>query len=69
MRKPFSPLELLSTIERLAGGLYEGPFRLITEERPEEQLLIYAQDLRRLLEIERAQRSLLQTAYRETIAS
>jgi diguanylate cyclase (GGDEF)-like protein len=69
LRKPFSPLELLSTIERLAGGLYEGPFRLITEERPEEQLLIYAQDLRRLLEIERAQRSLLQTAYRETVCA
>jgi HD-GYP domain-containing protein (c-di-GMP phosphodiesterase class II) len=32
-------------------------------------LLIYAQDLRRLLEIERAQRSLLQTAYRETVCA
>ena len=26
LRKPFSPLELLSVVERLAGGLYEGPF-------------------------------------------
>ena len=69
LRKPFSPLELLAEIERLAGGLYEGPFRLITDERPEEQLLLYAQDLRRLLEIEREQRSLLQTAYRETVCA
>src|SRR5439155_15714239 len=65
LRKPFSPLELLGTIEGLAGGLYEGPFRLMTEERPEEQLLLYAQDLRRLLDVEREQRSLLQNAYRQ----
>ena len=26
LRKPFSPLELLSIVEHLAGGLYEGPF-------------------------------------------
>ena len=27
LRKPFSPLELLSVTERLAGGLYGIPFR------------------------------------------
>jgi cyclic di-GMP phosphodiesterase len=66
LRKPFSPLELLSIVERLAGGLFEGPFRLMTEDRPEEQLLLYAHDLRRLLELERSQRLLLQHAYQET---
>jgi len=66
LRKPFSPLELLSLVEQLAGGLFEGPFRLMAEERPEEQLLLYAQDLRRLLELERSQRILLQHAYQET---
>jgi len=66
LRKPFSPLELLSTIERLAGGLHEGPFQLSAEARSSEQLILYAQDLRRLLEIERSQRMLLQRAYEET---
>jgi diguanylate cyclase (GGDEF)-like protein len=69
LRKPFSPLELLSIVEQLAGGLFEGPFRLMAEERPEEQLLLYAQDLRRLLELERSQRILLQHAYQETASA
>jgi ribonuclease P protein subunit RPR2 len=67
VRKPFSPLELLEIIEQLAGGLPQGPFRLMTDERPEEQLLLYAQDLRRLLELERSQRLLIQSAYEETV--
>jgi len=66
LHKPFSPLELLSTIERLAGGLPEGPYQLTAEARSSEQLILYAQDLRRLLEIERSQRILLQKAYEET---
>ena len=66
LRKPFSPLELLSTIERLAGGLPEGPYQLTSEARSSEQLILYAQDLRRLLEVERSQRVLLQRAYEET---
>jgi len=69
LRKPFSPLDLLAIVEQLAGGLFEGPFRLMTEERPEEQLLLYAHDLRRLLELERGQRYLLKTAYKETIGA
>jgi diguanylate cyclase (GGDEF)-like protein len=69
VRKPFSPLELLETIEQLAGGLPQGPFRLMTDERPEEQLLLYAQDLRRLLELERSQRLLIQSAYEETVTA
>jgi ribonuclease P protein subunit RPR2 len=68
LRKPFSPLELLNAVERIAGGLYEGPYRPATAP-PEEQLILYAQDLRRLLEVERGQRSLIQRAYRETVSA
>ncbi|MEP6910647.1 MAG: response regulator [Actinomycetota bacterium] len=68
LRKPFSPLELLNAVERIAGGLYEGPYRTGSEP-PEEQLILYAQDLRRLLEVERGQRSLIQRAYRETVTA
>jgi ribonuclease P protein subunit RPR2 len=67
--KPFSPLELLAIVERLAGGLHEGPFRAASGQSPEEQLLLYAQDLRRLREIERGQRILLQRAYRQTVSA
>jgi response regulator RpfG family c-di-GMP phosphodiesterase len=72
VRKPFSPLELLSVAERLAGGLYGVPFRA-TKKRdaagPEEELLLYARDLRHMLELERGQRELLQAAYMETVAA
>jgi len=67
--KPFSPLDLLALVEQLAGGLFEGPFTLMTDERPEEQLLLYATDLRRLLELERGQRHLVKVAYEETITA
>jgi ribonuclease P protein subunit RPR2 len=68
--KPFSPLELLAVVERLAGGLYGVPFRATRKRASdEEQLLLYARDLRHLLQIERVQRSLVQQAYRETIAA
>jgi ribonuclease P protein subunit RPR2 len=68
--KPFSPLELLAVVERLAGGLYGVPFRATRKTGTEgEQLLLYARDLRHLLQIERAQRSLVQQAYRETVAA
>jgi putative two-component system response regulator len=68
IRKPFSPLELLAVTERLAGGLYGIPFRA-SNKGAEEQLLMYARDLRHLLEIERGQRSLVQQAYIETVAA
>jgi ribonuclease P protein subunit RPR2 len=69
LRKPFSPLELLAVVERLAGGLYEGPFQADGDVPPDEQLLLYANDLRRLLEIERGRRELLQRSHRQTVAA
>jgi ribonuclease P protein subunit RPR2 len=68
LRKPFSPLELLAVSERLAGGLYGVPFRA-SKKAPEEQLLMYARDLRHLIEIERGQRTLVQRAYVETVGA
>jgi cyclic di-GMP phosphodiesterase len=71
LRKPFSPLELLAVAERLAGGLYGVPFRA-TKKRgsgTDEELLLYARDLRHLLELERGQRELLQSAYMETVSA
>jgi response regulator RpfG family c-di-GMP phosphodiesterase len=67
--KPFSPLELLAIVERLAGGLHATPFRGHNARGDDEQLLLYARDLRHLLEIERGQRILLENAYHETVAA
>src|ERR687887_1532567 len=71
VRKPFSPLELLAVAERLAGGLYGVPFRAAKQRsgHPEDALLLYARDLRHMLELERAQRELLQSAYMETVSA
>ena len=69
VQKPFSPLELLSVVERLAGGLHPFPFRASKALGVEEQLELYARDLRHLLEIERGQRVLLQEAYKETVSA
>jgi response regulator RpfG family c-di-GMP phosphodiesterase len=67
IRKPFSPLELLAVVERLAGGLHGVPFRVEETTGVEQQLELYARDLRHVLEIERAQRRLLENAYRQTV--
>jgi len=67
VRKPFSPLELLAVVERLTGGLRPVPPRPAPGTDSEGQLLLYARDLRHLLEIERGQRVLLQDAYKETV--
>jgi response regulator RpfG family c-di-GMP phosphodiesterase len=71
IRKPFSPLELLAVAERLAGGLYGVPFRATKKgsAEPGEELLLYARDLRHMLELERGQRELLQSAYMETVSA
>jgi diguanylate cyclase (GGDEF)-like protein len=68
LRKPFSPLELLAVAQRLLGQTDQEPMRRDVSE-PEEQVQLYAQDLRRLLEIERGQRALVQHAYRQTVAA
>jgi len=67
LRKPFSPLELI----RLIDQAEERPRQLkVGETEPDaEQLLVYARDLSRLLEVERAQRRALQHAYRQTVAA
>jgi response regulator RpfG family c-di-GMP phosphodiesterase len=67
LRKPFSPLELLGLIDRLTGH-----DRRLSVESPrpsDEQIVLYARDLARLVDVERAQRRLLQQAYRETVTA
>jgi len=71
VRKPFSPLELLATVERLAGGGHPLPARGLRKARlgGEEEVLLYARDLQHLLEVERSQRMLLQDSYLETVTA
>jgi response regulator RpfG family c-di-GMP phosphodiesterase len=66
VRKPFSPLALLDAIEGLSVRRYARPAAAQPDRTVQEQLFLYAQDFRRLLELERGQRELLQQAYRET---
>jgi response regulator RpfG family c-di-GMP phosphodiesterase len=64
LSKPFSPLELIRMLDRLNES-QTGP--VVRAAAPEgEQLLTYARDLSRVLDVERAQRRLLQSAYRQT---
>ena len=67
--KPFRPLELLGVVERLAGMAAGAPMRRSNGRSGEEQLVLYARDLRHLVEIERAQRGLLESAYKETVSA
>ena len=67
--KPFRPLELLGVVERLAGTAAGAPMRSAKGRSDEEQLVLYARDLRHLVEIERAQRGLLESAYKETVSA
>lgn len=70
MEKPFSPLHLLELVEQLAGGLGTFPFlEAPIEKGSNAQLLLYARDLRRIVELERAQRRLLQDAYGATVGA
>ena len=69
VRKPFSPLDLLAVVERVAGRS-DTPARLPRRARAaEEEVILYARDLRHLLEIERGQRALLQDSYLETVTA
>jgi response regulator RpfG family c-di-GMP phosphodiesterase len=68
LRKPFSPLTLLTVVERLAARS-PGAQPPVTRPPADQQLLMYAQDFRHLLELERGQRQLLQEAYRETVVA
>jgi ribonuclease P protein subunit RPR2 len=67
LRKPFSPLELI----RLIDDVEEPSAELLVgeTEADAEQLLVYARDLSRMIEVERAQRRLLQHAYRQTVTA
>jgi diguanylate cyclase (GGDEF)-like protein len=70
LRKPFSPLELLAVVERLAGGFEASPVRGLREGAGDDaQILLYAGDLRRMLELERKRQELLQRTYRQTVAA
>jgi diguanylate cyclase (GGDEF)-like protein len=68
LRKPFSPLELLDVVERLAGGRRSAPLGRGVAVAG-DQVELFAHDLRRVLEIERGQRRLLQKAYREAVTA
>src|SRR6185437_12269027 len=68
--KPFSPLQLLGLVERLAGGSGSYALTEVPVDRSDNaQLLLYARDLRRIVELERAQRRLLQDAYGATVGA
>jgi ribonuclease P protein subunit RPR2 len=66
LRKPFSPLDLIGAIDSaLQNGIVLPP----TAEAGSDQLLAYARELRETVQAERAQRRLLQQAYRQTITT
>jgi response regulator RpfG family c-di-GMP phosphodiesterase len=68
VRKPFSPLDLLSVVQRVSGrGPVPRPPRRVS--RADEELVLYARDLQHLLEVERRQRALLQESYLATVTS
>jgi response regulator RpfG family c-di-GMP phosphodiesterase len=69
LRKPFSPLALLTIVERLGAAERQETDAISAGAHDEKQLLLYAQDFRRLLELERGQRALLNNAYRETVVA
>jgi cyclic di-GMP phosphodiesterase len=69
VHKPFSPLELLALVERLAEGKQTTLRRPRAASRAHEELILYARDLRHLLEVERRQRELLQQSYLDTVSA
>jgi len=70
LSKPFSPLQLVAVVERLASGAGSVPLIEVPPMGTDNgQLLLYAKDLRRIVELERAQRRLLQEAYGATVGA
>jgi putative two-component system response regulator len=69
VRKPFSPLELLATVERLAGRGLHVPQAGPRPAETKEEVLLYARDLRHLLGLERKQRALLASSYLQTVTA
>jgi ribonuclease P protein subunit RPR2 len=67
LQKPFSPLDLMATIDYVLEGSSER--QKAAESEGGDQLLAYARDLSRLAQVERSQRRLLQQAYRQTITA
>jgi response regulator RpfG family c-di-GMP phosphodiesterase len=67
LRKPFSPLELIGLLDHLDEPSAQLPTNPSTDDG--EQLLIYARDLNRIVDVERTQRRMLQQAYRQTVAA
>jgi ribonuclease P protein subunit RPR2 len=69
VHKPFSPLDLLAAVEAAAGS---SGTPLLAEARAgsrDDQLLLYAGDVRRLLEVERRHRRTLDRSYREALGA
>ena len=66
LRKPFSPLDLMGAID---SALQNEVLLQASAEAGPDQLLAYARDLRETVQSERAQRRLLQQAYRQTITT
>jgi ribonuclease P protein subunit RPR2 len=66
LRKPFSPLDLMGAID---SALQNEVLLPTGAETASDQLLAYACDLRETVQAERAQRRLLQQAYRQTIST
>jgi response regulator RpfG family c-di-GMP phosphodiesterase len=70
LTKPFSPLQLVEVVEHLAGATDPLPLlEPVADPADNEQLLLYARDLRRIVELERTQRHLLHEAYGATVGA
>ncbi len=68
VRKPFSPLDLVAVVQGVTGktAVTRRPRRV---KPGDEELVLYARDLKHLLEVEQGQRALLQESYLATVTS
>ena len=69
VKKPFSPIDLLVAVERAGGEVGMPPLADTHEGGRDDQLLLYAGDVRRLLEVERRHRRNIERSYRETLGA